>query len=57
MILKTKFEGLLIIKNKIFFDRRGYFKEILRENKINSKFPFHVMSYSKRNTLMDKKKS
>ena len=51
MILKTKFKGLLIIKNKIFFDRRGYFKEILRENKIKSKFPFHVMSYSKRNVI------
>ena len=51
MILKTKFEGLLIIKNKIFFDQRGYFKEILRENKIKSKFPFHVMSYSKRNVI------
>ena len=51
MILKTKFKGLKIIKNKIFFDRRGYFKEILRENKIKSKFPFHVMSYSKKNVI------
>ena len=51
MILKTKFKGLKIIKNKIFFDQRGYFKEILRENKIKSKFPFHVMSFSKKNVI------
>ena len=51
MILKTKFKGLIIIKNKIFFDQRGYFKEILRENKIKSKFPFHVMSFSKKNVI------
>ena len=35
----------------IFKDQRGYFKEILRENKINKKFPFLVMSYSKKNVV------
>ena len=48
MILKTKFRGLIIVKNKVFFDQRGYFKEILKENEIKSKFPFHVMSFSKK---------
>ncbi len=51
VIKKTKFKDLLIIKNKNFKDNRGYFKEILKENKIKRKFPFLVMSYSKRNVV------
>ena len=34
MILKTKFKDLFILKNKLFRDKRGYFKELLREEKI-----------------------
>ena len=51
MIIKTKFKDLLIIQNKSFKDDRGYFKELLREKEINKKFPFMVMSYSKKNVL------
>ena len=43
----TNFTGLKVIKKKNFNDKRGYFREILRENEIGNKFPFMVMSYSK----------
>jgi len=51
MIIKKKFKDLFILKNKIFKDNRGYFKELLRENIIKKKFPFLVMSYSKKNVI------
>ena len=51
MIITNKFKDLFIIKNKIFIDNRGYFKELLRENIIKKKFPFIVMSYSKKNVI------
>ena len=58
---KNSFKELIVIKNKAFTDRRGYFKEILRESFIQKKFPFQVMSYSKKNVLrglhLQKKKS
>ena len=44
-------EKISIIQNKIYFDNRGYFKEILKENKLKKRFPFMVMSYSKRNVV------
>ena len=46
MIKKTKFKNLLLIKNKSYFDKRGYFKELIREKELNVRFPFKVMSYS-----------
>jgi dTDP-4-dehydrorhamnose 3,5-epimerase len=51
MIIKKKFKDLFIVKNKILKDNRGYFKELLRENIIKKKFPFLVMSYSKKNVI------
>ena len=51
MKIKTKLKDVFVIKNKPFKDKRGYFKEILRENKIKKKFPFLVMSYSKKNVI------
>ena len=33
-ILKTKFKGLLIFKSKNFYDKRGYFRELVLEKKI-----------------------
>ena len=48
---KTKFKDLFIIQNKSFRDKRGYFKELIREEKINKKFPFLVMSFSKKNVI------
>ena len=50
-IAKTSFKDLIIIKNKSHKDKRGYFKELLRENEIRKKFPFLVMSYSKKNVI------
>ena len=51
MIQKTKFKDLFLIKNTAHKDQRGYFKELIRENKIKIKFPFLVMSYSKKNVV------
>ena len=51
MIIKTKFNGLILIKNKKFNDSRGYFKELIVEKNIKVKFPFHVMSFSKKNVI------
>ena len=48
MIVKTKFKDLFIFKNKSFKDKRGYFKELIKEKIIKKKFPFIVMSYSKK---------
>ena len=50
-IVKTKFSGLIICKNFSYNDSRGYFKELLRENIIKKKFPFLVMSHSKKNVI------
>ena len=50
-IQKTNIKDLIVIKNKTYKDKRGYFKELLKENKINKKFPFLVMSYSKKNVI------
>ena len=33
MIIKTKFDGLILVKNKKFNDSRGYFKELIVEKK------------------------
>jgi len=51
MIIKTKFKDLFIFKNKSFKDRRGYFKELIKEKQIKKKLPFTVMSYSKKNVI------
>ena len=48
---KDKIDGLFIVKNKKFIDRRGYFKELYRENIIQKRFPFLVMSFSKKNVV------
>ena len=48
MIVKTSIKDLLIVQNKKFDDTRGHFKELIRENEIKKKFPFIVMSYSKK---------
>ena len=51
-LLKTKIPGPLIIKSRIFSDRRGYLRETFRNNLFNKiKFPFDVMSFSKQNVL------
>ena len=50
-IINKKFKNLFLLKHKVYKDKRGYFKEIIRENKVNTKFPFIVMSYSKKNVI------
>mgnify|MGYP001182488471 FL=1 len=50
-IINTKFAGLKVIQNLTFLDKRGYFKELIIEKKIKKKFPFNVMSFSKKNVL------
>ncbi len=50
-IKKTKFKDLIIIENNKFKDTRGFFSEILRENFVNKKFPFMVISSSKKNVI------
>ncbi len=51
MNIKKRTKDLITIQNNAFKDKRGYFKEILVEKKIKEKFPFLVMSYSKKNVL------
>ncbi len=51
MIRKSKFKDLLIISNTSFKDKRGYFKELLKEKKLKKRFPFLVMSFSKKNVI------
>ena len=50
-ILKTAFKDLLVIKNEKFTDSRGYFREILVEKNLKKKFPFNVVSVSKKNVI------
>ena len=51
MIKKTKFKDLILINNVSFKDNRGYFRELLKEKYLNRKFPFLVMSFSKKNVI------
>ena len=51
MILKTKFKDLVLYQNISFKDKRGYFKELLLEKNLKKKFPFTVMSFSKKNVI------
>jgi dTDP-4-dehydrorhamnose 3,5-epimerase len=51
-LLKTKIKGPCLIKTKLYRDKRGFLKETFRNNLFkNIKFPFDVMSYSKKNVL------
>ena len=50
-IIKTKIKDLLILKTDIFKDKRGFFKEVQRNNILKKKFVFDCFSYSKKNTL------
>ena len=51
MIIKTKFDGSILVNYKKFNDSRGYFKELIVEKNIKVQFPFHVMSFSKKNII------
>lgn len=51
-LINTKIKDLKIIETKIYKDKRGFLKEVFRENIIkDQKFIFHLMSFSKKNVL------
>ncbi len=50
-ITKTKFKDLVIYEKETFKDKRGYFRELYHQKHFKTKFPFDVMSYSKKNVL------
>tara|TARA_B110000971_G_C19925608_1_gene461388 strand:- start:166 stop:681 length:516 start_codon:yes stop_codon:yes gene_type:complete len=50
-IKKTKFKDLLIIENQKYVDTRGEFRELIIEKEIKIKFPFNVISISKKNVI------
>ena len=47
-LIKTKIPDLLILKSKVFADKRGFLKETFRKDILNRTFPFDIMSYSKK---------
>ena len=47
----TKISDLKIIQTKMFFDKRGFFKEVFKNNLIKKNFKFDVMSSSKKNVI------
>ena len=50
-IINTKFKDLIIIKKETHYDNRGYFRELFLEKNFKKRFPFDVMSLSKKNVL------
>ena len=50
-IKKTGLKDLLVIENQKFVDYRGEFRELIIEKKIKIKFPFNVISKSKKNVI------
>ena len=50
-IISTRFKDLIIIKKETHCDSRGYFRELFLEKNFKKKFPFDVMSLSKKNVL------
>ena len=38
-IKKTRFKDLIIIQNKKFLDKRGFFKELIKEKLLKKNFP------------------
>ncbi len=52
MISKSKkIKDVIFFRNTSFKDSRGYFKELLKEKNFKKKFPFLVMSFSKKNVI------
>ena len=51
-VLSTRFQGLKLIRGMNFYDKWGYFREILRNNLLKKKkFIFWSISKSKKNVL------
>lgn len=50
-IIKTKFNGLFLIKNSVFSDLRGSLTELYKNIVIKKKFVFDYFTCSKKNTI------
>ena len=50
-IINTNFKDLKIYKKKTYIDRRGYTRELFKNNLIKKKFPFEILSLSKKNVI------
>ena len=51
-IVKTKFEGLLILKRPTYHDNRGFLKELFEQKNFKKKkFAFDYFSFSKKNVI------
>lgn len=50
-VISTKFKDLKIIKNPKINDKRGYFRELSKENILKKKLPFCYTSLSKKNVV------
>ena len=50
-IIKTKFDGLLIIKRPTYYDNRGFLRELFEQKKFKKKFIFDYFSVSKKNVI------
>ena len=50
-IIKTKFNGLKIYKKNSYNDKRGYTRELFLNKLLNKKFPFDLISLSKKNVI------
>ena len=50
-LIRTKFNKLFIIKNKNYYDRRGFLKEIFSKSKVKFNTVFQYFSVSKKNVF------
>ena len=50
-VLDTRFKGLKVFKKVSFKDSRGYTRELFNNKFINKKFPFDIISLSKKNVI------
>ncbi|MDA7573035.1 dTDP-4-dehydrorhamnose 3,5-epimerase [Candidatus Pelagibacter sp.] len=50
-IIKTKFKDLFLYKRNTFLDNRGFFRELFLQKLVKKKFPFDVISLSKKNVI------
>ena len=50
-LIKTKIKDLVLVKTNIYNDKRGFFKEVQKNNILKKKFIFDCFSFSKKNTL------
>ena len=50
-IINTKFKDLKIYNKISYKDKRGYTRELFKNNSIKKKFPFDLLSLSKKNVI------